>query len=138
MFGNVSLNHEQYLEYIAKHLIDSAIGTATKLPKQIKVSGQKVDTEKRLSERHFPSRIQEQQMSKHTKPVQLCFACNFSKTKCKQIVGRVENFKHKFTSYCCPDCDVPLCVEPCFCIFHFEKNYEKHIIDLCLEDLLSK
>ena len=138
MFGNVSLNHEQYLEYIAKNLIDSAIGTATKLPKQIKVSGQNVDTEKRLSERHFPSCIQGQQMSKHTKPVQLCFACNFSKTKCKQIIGRVENFKHKFTSYCCPDCDIPLCVEPCFCIFRSEKNYEKHIIDLCLEDLLSK
>ena len=42
-FGNVSLNHKQYLEYIAKHLINSAIGTATKLPKQFKVSGQKVD-----------------------------------------------------------------------------------------------
>ena len=92
-FGNVSLNHEQYLEYTAKHLIDSAIGTATKFPKQIKVSGQKVDTEIRLSERHFPSHIQEQPMSKCTKPVWLCFACNFSKTKCKQTIGRVENFK---------------------------------------------
>ena len=37
-FGNVSLNHEQYFEYIAEHLIDSAISTATKLPKQSKVS----------------------------------------------------------------------------------------------------
>ena len=63
-FGNVSLNHEQYLEYIAKHLINSAMGTATKLPKQFKVSGQKVDAEKRLSERLFPSHIQEQPMSK--------------------------------------------------------------------------
>ena len=135
-FRNVSLNHEQYLECIAKHLIDSAIGTATKL--QIKVSGQKNDTEKRLLERHFPSCIQEQRMSKHTKPVRLCFACNFSKTKCKQIIGRVGNFKHKFTSDCCPDCDVPLCVEPCFRIFHSKKNYEKHIIDLCLEGLLPK
>ena len=127
-----------YLEYIAKHLIDSVIGTATKLHKQIKVSGQKADTEQRLSERHFPSCIQEQQMSKCTKPVWLCFACNFTKTKCKQKIDRVESFKCKFTSYCCLDCDVPLCVEPCFRIFHSKKNYEKHIIDLCLEDLLSK
>ena len=43
-FGNVSLNHEQYLKYIAKYLIDSAIGTFTKVPKQSKVHGQ-VDTE---------------------------------------------------------------------------------------------
>ena len=43
----MSLNHEQYLEYIAKYLIDSVIGTATKVPKQSKVYGQ-VDTEKRL------------------------------------------------------------------------------------------
>ena len=135
-FGNVSLNHGQYLEYIAKHLIDSAIGTATKLPKQIKVSRQKVDTEKRLSERHFPSCIQEQLGSKCTKPVQLCSACNFSKTKCKQIIGRVANLKHKFTSYCCPNCDVPLCVEPCFHIFHCKKNYKKHLIDLRLTNLL--
>ena len=134
-FGNVSLNHEQYLEYIAKYLIDSAIGTATKVPKKSKVYGQ-VDTEKRLSERHFPSRLEEQPMSKRTKPARLCFACNFSKTKCKQILGRVENFKHKFTSYCCPDCDVPLCVEPCFRIFHCKKNYEKHLIDLRLTNLL--
>ena len=124
-FRNVSLNHEKYLEYIAKHLINSTI-SATKLPKQFKVSGQKVDAEKRLSERHFLSCIQEQPVSKCTKPVRLCFACNFSKTKCKQIIGGVENFKHIFTSYCCPDCDVPLCVETCFCIFHSKKNYEKH------------
>ena len=68
MFGNVSLNHEQYLEYIAKYLIDSAIGTATKVPKQSKENGQKVDTEKRLSERHFHSHLEEQPMSKCTKP----------------------------------------------------------------------
>ena len=123
-FGNVSLNYEQYLEYIAKYLIDSAIGTATKVPKKSKVYGQ-VDTEKRLSERHFPSRLEEQPMSKRTKPARLCFACNFSKTKCKQILGRVENFKHKFTFYYCRDCDIPLCVVPCFCIFHLKKNYEK-------------
>ena len=135
-FGSVSLNYEQYLEYIAKHLIDPAIGTATKLPKQFKVSAQKVDAEKRLSERHFPSCIQERPMSKRPKPVQLCFACNFSKTKCKEIIGRVENFKHKFTSYCCPDCDVPLCVEPWLRIFHSKKNYKKHLIDLRLGDLL--
>ena len=134
----MSLNHEQYLEYIAKHLINSAISTATKLPKQFKVSAQKVDAEKRLLERHFLSRIQEQPMSKCTKPVQLFFACNFSKTKCKEIIGRVENFKHKFTSYYCPACDVPLCVEPCFHISHSKKNYKKHLIDLHLEDLLPK
>ena len=64
----MALNHEQYLEYIAKSLINSAIGTATKVPKQSKVYGQKVDTEKRLSDRHFPSHLEEQPMSKHTKP----------------------------------------------------------------------
>ena len=66
-FGNVSLNHEQCLECIAKYLIDLAIGIATEALKQSKVYGQ-VDTEKRLSERHFPSCLQEQPMSKHTKP----------------------------------------------------------------------
>ena len=134
-FGNVSLNHEQYLEYIAKYLIDSAIATATNVPKQSKVYRQ-VDTEKRLSERDFPGCLEEQPMSKCTKPARLCFACNFNKTKCKQILGRVENFKCKFTSYYCPDCDVPLCVEPCFHIFHCQKNYEKHLIDLGLTNLL--
>ena len=76
----MSLNHEQYFEYIAEHLINSAISTATKLPKQSKVSRQKADTEKRLLERHFPSHIQEQPTSKCTKPAWLCFPCNFSKT----------------------------------------------------------
>ena len=85
-FGNVSLNHEQHLEYIAKCLIDLAIGTATKVPKQSKVYGQKVEPEKRLSESHFPSCLEEQPMSKCTKPARLCFACNFSKTKCKKIL----------------------------------------------------
>ena len=98
-FGKVSLNHEQYFKYIAEHLINSAISTATKLPKQSKVSQQKADIEKRLLERHFPSHIQEQPMSKCTKPTRLCFACNFSKTKCKQILERVENFKCKFTKF---------------------------------------
>ena len=55
---------------------------------------------------------------------------------CKEIIGIVENFKHKFTYYCCPDYDVPLCVEPCFCIFHSKKNYKKHLTDLHLGDLL--
>ena len=68
-FGSVSLNHEHSLEYIAKYLIHSAISTATKLPKPFKVSAQKVYAEKRLSERHFLRRIQEQPMSKCIKPV---------------------------------------------------------------------
>ena len=34
--------------------------------------------------------------------------------------------KGKRTSFWCEDCRKPLCITPCFKIYHTEKDYKKH------------
>ncbi|XP_076238627.1 uncharacterized protein LOC143181854 [Calliopsis andreniformis] len=67
------------------------------------------DTPRRLFERHFPESIPP--TGKKTNPTRQCVQC--SRKKCvngKRI--------RKETRYYCPQCEVGLCVTPCFRIYH--------------------
>lgn len=67
----------------------------------------------RLLERHFPDVIPATE--KKEKPTRKCIACS----KIRDSQGKI---KRKETRYMCPDCDVALCITPCFKIYHTEWN----------------
>ena len=62
-----------------------------------------------LIDRHFPSKIEDQTNGKpHQKD---CLVCSKRKT-----------FGQKTTTYKCKQCDLPLCVVPCFDLYHMYKD----------------
>ncbi|UYV60146.1 hypothetical protein LAZ67_1000131 [Cordylochernes scorpioides] len=62
----------------------------------------------RLIERHFPSLVPPTEKKKN--PTRYCCVCGANK-------------KRKESRYMCKDCDVALCVVPCFKTFHTIKNF---------------
>lgn len=67
----------------------------------------------RLTGRHFPKPLPLTADGKRKKQKQ-CFVCYNTKKADR---------KRKDTSYQCEECDVALCVSPCFEAFHVQKNY---------------
>ena len=97
-----------------------------KLPKPLKVLRPTPNYENRLVEKHFPAHFPlEPGYNKSSKPSKLCNVCNFSKKAIFCLTGRQVTIPHKFASYYCPDCNVALCIEPCFWLFHLKAKYEK-------------
>ena len=55
-------------------------------------------------------------------------------------VPKFENNKRvsqKYTSYWWELCRVPLRIQPCFKIYHCNKNYKQAIIDMCLGNAIE-
>ena len=109
---------QDFIEYIATYLVEMSIGHVS-LPGHSTFSH---DSNARLVERHFPQKIG------YGKNGLLCRACNFSPMQLTKLgLGGVK-LKHKTTSYCCEQCDVPLCVTPCFEIYHKFQDYGKETL----------
>jgi len=70
-------------------------------------------TEKRLQlgPSHFPELVPLTPSKKQGR--RYCFVCSHKK----------ENKKRKDSIYCCIECDVGLCVTPCFKIYHTQKEF---------------
>ena len=85
-----------------------------------------VDSPLCLVDRHFIEPIPGQGGDRRKHPSHACFICNVSKealsdagTKCK-----------KFTSYWCSICKCALCIDPCFRLYHTQKDYTSEILKI--------
>ena len=59
-----------------------------------------------------------------------CFVCNVSKEALSDA-GLGDSYKpKKFTSYWCSICKCALCIDPCFRLYHTEKDYTSEIIKI--------
>ena len=121
-YGNKNMSHDDFREELVQKLIDksmktSILSTPSQSSKKHSAENAQLDgVGARLVERHFP--------------------CNISpklNAKCKIQVGSVwhvdvpnfENNKRvsqKYTSYWCELCKITLCIQPCFKIYHCNKN----------------
>ena len=112
-FGDRKLSHSDYREYIAEYLICLSNRTYSC-----------VDTDNflqcdRLVGRHWPMKLERNGIG--------CIVPHQCKVCCvglkeKMLTGREK--KKKSTSYKCQQCNVPLCIDPCFHIYHVEKDYK--------------
>ena len=112
-FGERKLSHSNYREYIAEYLIHQSNRTYSC-----------VDTDNflqcdRLVGRHWPMKLERNAMGCIV-PCQCKVCCVGLKEK--MLTGREK--KKKSTSYKCQQCNVPLCIDPCFHIYHVEKDYK--------------
>ena len=63
-------------------------------------------------------------------PNHACFICNISKEALSDT-GLGDSYKpKKFTSYWCSICKHVLCIDPCFRLYHTEKDYTSEIIKI--------
>lgn len=135
-FGRTKLSHEEYRDELVRFLIQDGMKRYNiPLPP---VSSRKITpreaadhSEKRLKERHFPSSIPCAEGRKRKKPSRTCFACNNL-----PVVPGVKLNK-KSTSYWCSECQKPLCVTPCFEIYHTEKNFQESCLEYRLQDVAA-
>ena len=72
------------------------------------------DTPFRLSARHFPDIVPATEKKKNT--ATLCVVCSRRKNESGKKI-------RKKSRYFCKECDVRLCVVPCFKIYHIKYNY---------------
>ena len=115
-FGERKFSHSDCREYIAEYLIHQSNRTYSC-----------VDTDNflqcdRLVGRHWPMNLERNGIG-HKVPRQCKVCCVGLKEK--MITGREK--KKKSTSYKCQQCNVPLCIDPCFHIYHVEKDYKNCI-----------
>ena len=73
----------------------------------------------RLNERHFITNIPGGEGKKKKRPTRSCFVCS----KLPSL-----NCKLKRTSFWCEDCGKPLCITPCFKIYHTEIDFKLHAL----------
>ncbi|GBM99291.1 PiggyBac transposable element-derived protein 4 [Araneus ventricosus] len=81
-----------------------------------KHSSQNTTSSDRLNGRHFPSHIQPTQKKKA--PTKICIVCSQKfNEKCQRV--------RKESRYQCAQCNVTLCVTPCFEKYHTVENFKK-------------
>ena len=71
----------------------------------------------RLHERHFPSRIDSDNADKR----RICVVCSSVSGKRDKPGAQKRSQKSAFE---CSDCDVGLCIDPCFKLYHTEHDYK--------------
>ena len=117
-FGKKKMSKHDYIEYIANYLVEISVDGATCIPKRIF----NPSSQMRLTERHFPKKI----------PIRngkvngiLCRACNFTCAQLIKFGHSGETLHRKTTIYWCEECETPLCITPCFEIFHTVSDFRR-------------
>lgn len=101
------MQHFQYRLDLVKQLVFTYQGEAIHLKSPARGRPSINPPPKRLLEKHFITKLSP--TGKKAKP-QRCVVC-------------VKKNIRKESTYWCPDCEVGLCFEPCFKIFHTEFNF---------------
>ena len=130
-YGNKRGTHQSFIEHIAEYLISTSTSTATCMPKKVRSPTDFAD-DSRLQGRHFMTFLPEKPGKVRVKPVKRCFACNFSPTQVSKLGFPKTQVPRRLTSYKCMECEIALCVEPCFRIYHTVTNYRKHLLNFRL------
>lgn len=133
-YGSEKLSHDEYRDRIVKFLIAEGM-KAYNIPLPPVMSRKIVNRheadhlEKRLSERHFPTNIPAAEGRKRKRPSRPCFVCN--------VLPEVEiRLPVKRTSFWCSDCGKPICISPCFELYHTVKDFKRAATDNRMRNLV--
>ena len=73
----------------------------------------------RLSDRHFPKKM----LSNGRSISRQCIVCNPAERDILSALGEKRKRPGRESSYKCGQCDVTLCVDPCFELYHTKQEY---------------
>ena len=118
--------HWQFRIELVKHMLSNA----QQHPWGIVPVPDLVDSPLCLVNKHFIEPIPGQEGGRRKHPNHACFVCNVSKEALSDA-GFEDSYKpKKYTSYWCPICKHALCIDPCFRLYHTEKDYTSKIIKI--------
>ena len=124
-FGKKKMNKDDYIEHIANYLVDIGLPTITVPPKK----SFHTSSASRLIERHFPKHLPKK---KGKIQALLCKACNFTTLQLCKMGYPPERLPRKTSVYWCEECESPLCITPCFELFHTYSDFrQKSLLVRC-------
>ena len=130
-YGKKKMTQDEYRDYLVKYLIFEGL-KSYKIPlppaisKKLGKSSTNEHNCKRLNERHFMTNIPCGEGRKRKRPTRCCFVC-------KGAPG----LPNKRTSFWCEDCQKPLCISPCFKIYHTEIDFRRKAVMLSGEGIVD-
>ena len=118
--------HWQFRIELVKHMLSKV----QQQPREIVQVSAPVDCPLCLVDKHFIEPIPGQEGGRRKHPRHACFVCNVTK-KALSDDGFGGSYKpKKYTSYWCPICKHALCIDPCFRLYHTEKDNTSKILKL--------
>ena len=135
-YGCEKLSHDGFRDRLVKYLIGEGmksynIPLPPVLSRKLTRASEKSQQEGRLSERHFISYIPKGEGRKRDRPQRDCFVCS-------KIPQSGQILKPKRTFYWCEDCKKPMCVTPCFRIYHTEVDFKMYALEYRNKVLVSE
>ena len=127
------MSHDDFRDRIVKYLISEGL-KCYKIPlppvlsRKLGKKNAQEAKEKRLTERHFPTNIPGGEGRKRAKPCRPCFVCN-------KLPGIEVQLNIKRTSFWCEDCRKPLCISPCFQLYHTKTDFKRSALDFRVHGL---
>ena len=123
-YSDSKIMHWQFRIQLVKHMLSNA----REQPWGIVPVPDPVDSPLCLVDRHFIEPIPGQEGGRRKHPSHTCFVCNVSREALSDA-GLGDSYKcKKFTSYWCSICKCALCIDPCFGLYHTEKDYTSEIL----------
>ena len=117
-FGRQKLRKHDYIEYIANYLVETSCQTLTSVPRR----SFNPSSLGRLTERHFPKWIP---LQNGKLQVKICRSCNFTHSQISSMGYPPQTLPHRSTIYWCEECETPLCITPCFEMYHTILDFHK-------------
>ena len=125
-YSDSKIMHWQFRIQLVKHILSNA----WQQPWGIVPVPDPVDCPLCLVDKHFIEPIPGQELGRRKHPSHACLICNVSKEALSDA-GFGDSYKPKqYTSYQCPICKCALCIDPCFRLYHTEKDYTSEIIKI--------
>ena len=133
---NAHILHKKYLDSKIMHwqfrieLVKHILSNAWQQPWGIAPVPDPVDSPLCLVDIHFIEPIPGQDGGRRKHPSCSCFICNVSREALSDA-GFGDSYKpKKFTSYWCSICKCALCIDPCFRLYHTQKDYTSEILKI--------
>lgn len=123
-FGKTKLSHEDYMEYMADHFLNTSLEGCTCLPKRSTTNN---SNKSRLIDRHFIQKIPKK-VGSTREPNPICKGCNFTPSQMISLGFEGVQMPRKTTTYWCPKCEIALCIVPCFEIYHTVDQYRHNLL----------
>jgi len=127
------MSHFEFRSRIITHLLSKAAFAGSGA---LDATDMHVPQQRLSSGRHFPQTLSK--LHGRTRQAQ-CVACNFNKNDLESLltpeqapVG--EKLKRIRTSFQCKACQVPLCLEPCFEIYHTFVDFRQECLELRMKN----
>ena len=124
-YSDSKIMHWQFRMQLVKHMLSNA-----QQPWGIVPVPDPVDCPLCLVDKHFIEPISGQEGGRRKHLSHACFICKVSKEALSDA-GLGDSYKpKKFTSCWCSICKCALCIDPCFRLYHTEKDYTSEIIKI--------